>query len=267
MSETAKISGLFVPLLTPFYKGKFDAISMKRLIKRLDPHVDGYIPCLSSGEGKELSTKEWEEIVTVVATSTQKPVFTGILRTDEKSILSLIKKANALPCTGIVVPTLYQTDKDNVAYIHRVIKASKKPIILYNTEDHPIQSTNTVVKLDSLSNSKIVGIKDSSMNISFFQKLVDLNRKHILQMNVFQGMEHLLLQSAGCSGYILSLLNIEPELCRTMLTSPKKTHNQKILTKFSEYNLGGDWYITLKALLYARGTIRSAEQVNQTIQV
>ena len=54
MKKENNIVGLFVPLVTPIYKGKFDGTSMKKLVKFLDSTVDGYIPCLSSGEGKRL---------------------------------------------------------------------------------------------------------------------------------------------------------------------------------------------------------------------
>jgi len=88
-----------------------------------------------------------------------------------------------------------------------------------------------------------------------------------LKMSVLQGMENQLLQSKGCDGYLISLGNVEPQLCKTMFENPTEENNQKVLAKFWEYNLGGEWFITLKALLYSRGIIRSAEQVKQTVKI
>lgn len=265
MKNKNNITGLFVPLVTPFYRGKFDEASMKKLIKSLDSSVEGYIPCLSSGEGKKLSIKEWEPIISLVCCSTKKPVFAGILRDNEKEIFALVQKANKLPCACIVVPTLYNSDEKNFKYLKQVSEKSSKPILVYNTEEHPLKAVATLKKLDSLS--KIVAVKDSSMNIEFFKKLITLKKQNKLRMNIFQGMEHLLLQSAGCDGYVISLLNTEPKLCKTMLQKQDTNTNDKILSKFWEQNLGGTWYISLKALLHERGVIRSAEEINQTIKI
>lgn len=265
MKKENNITGSFVPLVTPFYRGKFDENSMKKLVKSLDSSVDGYIPCLSSGEGKSLSVKEWENVINTVFASTKKPVFAGILRSDEKEIFALIKKANSLPCTGIVIPTLYKTDEKNLQYIKQATEFSKKQIMLYNTEEHPLKSIDTIKDLDSLS--KIVAMKDSSMNLSFFKKLVTLKNQNKLSMSIFQGMEHLLLQSAGCDGFVISLLNTEPKLCKSMFQKQNKITNDRIIAKFWEQNLGGNWYISLKAILHERGIIRSAEEVKQTIKI
>ena len=264
MRKEHKINGLFVPLITPFYNGKFDETSMRKLIRSLDASVDGYIPCLSSGEGKKLSAKEWKKIISSVCSATKKPVFAGILRGSKKEVFALVQKANKLLCVGVVVPTLYDTDEKNLKYLKEAAGISSKQIMLYNTEEHPIKSVTTLKKLDSLS--KIVAIKDSSMNVPFFKKLVALKKQKQLRMNIFQGMEHLLLQSAGCSGYVISLLNTEPKLCKTMLQKQKKTTNDKIIVKFWEQNLGGRWYITLKGILYERGVIKSTEEVNPAIK-
>lgn len=265
MKKENNITGLFVPLVTPFYRGKFDEISMKKLVKSLDSSVDGFIPCLSSGEGKNLSVKEWENVINAVSSSTKKPVFAGILRSDKKEIFALIKKANGLPCTGIVIPTLYKTDEKNLQYIKQATEFSKKQIMLYNTEEHPLKSIDTIKELDSLS--KVVAMKDSSMNLSFFKKIAALKKQDKLSMKIFQGMEHLLLQSAGCNGFVISLLNTESKLCKTMFQKQDKSTNDKILEKFWKQNLGGNWYITLKAILHERGIIRSAEEIKQTIKI
>jgi len=264
MKNKNNITGLFVPLVTPFYRGKFDESSMKKLIKSLDSSVDGYIPCLSSGEGKKLSVKEWETVIKSVCSSTQKLVFAGILRESEREVFALIQKSNKLPCTGIVVPTLYDSDEKKFKYLKQVTEKSSKQVMLYSTEEHPIKTIATLKKMDSLP--KIVAVKDSSMNTGLFKKLIVLKKQNKLRMNIFQGMEHLLLQSAGCSGYVISLLNTEPKLCKTMFQEQGKDTNDKIIAKFWEQNLGGTWYISLKAILHERGVIRSAEEVTPEVK-
>lgn len=264
MKKTIKLTGLWVPLVTPFYKGVLDSISLKRLVHTLEPKVDGFIPCLSSGEGGKLSLKDWESVIKEVCHFTQKPIFAGLLRSNEEEVVRLAKKANHLPCVGIVIPTLYASAKKNLHYIERIHRLSKKEIFLYNTEKHPLRSVKALLHLDTLPN--VVAIKDSSSKTLFFQKLLALRKQKQLHLSVFQGMEHLLLPSKGCDGYVLSLLNTEAELCKRMFQDQKASLNQKIIKKFWEQNLGGTWYISLKAILYERGLLRSSEEINPPLR-
>lgn len=264
MKGKYKTKGLFVPLVTPFYKGSFDAISIKKLIRILRDDVDGFIPCLRSGEGEKLSNEDWKKVTQTVCQATSKAVFVGILRNTEQQVLALVKQANRLPCQGIVVPTLYDSDKKNVKLLERASKLSKKSVIVYNTEKHPLRSAESIRKIDTLPN--IVAIKDSSMNTNFFKKILTLKKQGKLDLSIFQGMEHLLLPSAGCDGYIVSLLNTEPKLCTTLFKKTNAQNNKKVVKTFWEQNLGGQWYVTLKGILYERGIIRSAEEINTPIK-
>lgn len=119
------------------------------------------------------------------------------------------------------------------------------------------------MRINNLKN--IIAIKDSSGDRKFFSEVIA--QKDKLKISVLQGMENQLLQSKGCDGYLISLGNVEPQLCKTMFENPTKENNQKILAKFWEYNLGGEWYITIKALLYSRDIIRSAEQIKQSVKI
>ncbi|MBI2483613.1 dihydrodipicolinate synthase family protein [Candidatus Uhrbacteria bacterium] len=264
MKENSKMNGLFVPLITPFYQGDFDVASMKKLVGILQNSVDGVIPCLSSGEGGKLSDLEWQKIVETVCKTTTKPVFAGILRDTEQKCLALIKKSNWLPCEGIVIPTLYDYEEKNLKFVKRACNLSKKSIIVYNTEKHPFRSVEVIMKIDKFPN--IVAVKDSSMDMIFLKKLLTLKRRGKLRLSIFQGMEHLLLPSQGCDGYILSLLNTESKLCATVFKKTNTQNNKKMHKVFWEQNLGGNWYTTLKGILYERGIIRSAEEIRPPIK-
>ena len=61
-----EIKGLYVPIITPMFHGEFDKGSMQKLIESVDQYVDGYVPCLSSGEGQVLSNEQWKEVVQFV---------------------------------------------------------------------------------------------------------------------------------------------------------------------------------------------------------
>lgn len=259
------IKGLLVPLITPMYHGSFDDESMAKLITNVDQYVDGYVPCLSSGEGAVMADDLWQEVVSSVRAKTKKPVIAGIKRPEIKEIIKLAGLAEKIGCEAVILPAPFNTDEKNVKFFKAISAEISLPIIIYNTETNCIQSAKAIQEIDGLKN--IIAIKDSSMNINLFQELIDLKTKGEIKLNIFQGMEHLLLPSKGCDGFLISLLNVEPKLCKDMLENFSAEINSEILNKFQEYNLGGEWYITLKALLYGRNVIRSAEQVNPAIKI
>ena len=258
-----KITGLWIPLITPLYHGKFDEQSAKKLIETTQEFTDGYVVGLSSGEGEELSNEMWNEAISCVVSLTNKPVAVGILGKDIKQIISLADTAKKLGCVAIVIPAAGENEEEIVKFFTELDSKTSLPIIIYNTEKSSVHSVENLMRLDILKN--VVAIKDSSGDTSFFSKVIA--QKDKFKMSVLQGMENQLLQSKGCDGYLISLGNVEPQLCKAMLENPTEENNQKILVKFWEYNLGGEWYITLKALLYSREIIRSAEQVKQTVKI
>jgi len=258
-----KITGLWIPLITPLYHGKFDEQSAKKLIETTQEFTDGYVVGLSSGEGDELSGEMWQEAISCAISSTNKPVAAGILGKSIEQIISLSETAKKLGCIAVVIPAAGKSEEEIVKFFSNLDSKTSLPIIVYNTEKSSIHSIENLVRLDNSKN--IIAIKDSSGDQKFFSEAISQNDK--LKMSVLQGMENQLLQSKGCDGYLISLGNVEPQLCKTMFENPTEENNQKVLAKFWEYNLGGEWFITLKALLYSRGIIRSAEQVKQTVKI
>jgi 4-hydroxy-tetrahydrodipicolinate synthase len=258
-----KITGLWIPLITPLYHGKFDEQSAKKLIETTQEFTDGYVVGLSSGEGEELSNDVWQKAISCAVSSANKPVAAGILGKNIEQVVSLSETAKKLGCVAVVIPAAGKNEEEIVRFFSEIDSKTSLPVIIYNTEKTSIHSVENLLRLDNLE--KIIAIKDSSGDQSFFSEAI--SQKSKLKMSVLQGMENQLLQSKGCDGYLISLGNVEPQLCKTMFENPIEENNQNILAKFWEYNLGGEWYITLKALLYARGVIRSAEQVKQVIKI
>jgi 4-hydroxy-tetrahydrodipicolinate synthase len=258
------VKGLYVPLITPMLYGVFDKESMSKLIKSVDQYVDGYVPCLSSGEGQILSNGQWKEVVEFVRTQTDKPLFPGIKREKIEDSVLLEKVAVELKCDGVTIPVPFKDWGDNKSYFDKFLADTSSKIMIYNTENAFISELENLKDLDV--NDRIVAIKDSSMNKGFFVEICKSRISQDLSMTVLQGMEHQLDVSEGCDGFLISLLNIEPGLVREMFEKPSDETNKKILDIFWKYNLGGNWYVTLKALLFEKKIIRSAEEVSLAIK-
>ncbi|OGN05733.1 MAG: hypothetical protein A2831_03640 [Candidatus Yanofskybacteria bacterium RIFCSPHIGHO2_01_FULL_44_17] len=261
-----EIKGLWIPIVTPMYKGSYDSESMSKLIAFVDPYMDGYVPCLSTGEGAFLSDKLWEEVISDLRSKTKKPIIAGIKGRELSEILKLADKAKALGCQAIIVPAPSNNEEESLNFFSKLATKSSLPIMIYNTETAHFKTVEAIQKLDQIEN--IISLKDSSMNIDFFQKMVGLRKAGSLHMTILQGIEHKLLDSKGCDGFLTSLLNNEPELCKKMFESYPEKLQQQIMSEFWwQHNLGGEWFITLKAMLYSKGILRSAEQVSQVVKL
>lgn len=260
---------LLIPILSPFFHGKPDVESMHRLMDSVEPYVDVYVPCLSSGEGNIMNDEQWAEVVRITVehakSSTGKPVYAGIKRPDYASTLVLAKQAVELGANGIVVPIPSNDDAESIAFIQQLANEQDLPIIVYNTETQFMQTIETARTIAGINT--VVAIKDSSDNIEVFNAMCAERLAGTFAAAVLQGMEHRLQTPEGCDGYLIALLNVEPELCKEIRNNPTDEMQQKMLNIFWEYNLGGDWFISLKALAKERGLIRSAEQVEQFVQL
>lgn len=259
------IAGLYVPLLTPLCYGAYDPESMERLVRSVEEHVDGFVPCLSTGEGQVLSDSRWAEVVRHVRSLTAKPVIAGIKRDTVAEVASLAALAEEIGCEAFITPVPSSDWKVAEAHLSGIVADTKLPFVIYNTENAAISDTAHLMKLDA--EPRIVAMKDSSLNEAFFAEACALRRDGKLSMSVLQGMENLLAAPDGCDGYLVSLANAEPALVRSMLERPSPETNLAIARKFMEYNLGSEWYVSLKAILFQRGLLRSAEQAQQFVQL
>lgn len=258
------LAGIYVPLVTPFYKGHFDPQSLKKLMQLVAPQVNGYVPCLSSGEGSIVTDDVWEAVVRYTRKYTRKTVIAGIKRNAIANTIKLANQAQRIGCDAVMVPVCHENEQDALEYFRDLTRKIALPVVVYNTEQHRFKSIAAIKELQQIV--AIIGMKDSSMNEKLFAKMCQMRIEKTLRFPVFQGMEHQMRSPSGCDGYIVALANIEPGLCREMLLKNSLELNAKIIDLFWRYNLGGNWYVSLKSLLSERKIIRSAEETTLAIR-
>lgn len=263
-SAGTRLAGIYVPLVTPFYHGHFDPQSLRKLIQFAAPEVNGYVPCLSSGEGGVISNAVWEAVVRYTRKYTNKTVIAGIKRNTIAGTIELAHKAQRIGCDAVMVPVPYAVERKALEYFRDLTRKIALPVVIYNTQQHRFRSIGAIKELQQ--NEAIIGMKDSSMNKKLFAQMCKMRIEKALRFPVFQGMEHQMLSPLGCDGHIVALANIEPGLCREMLSRNSVKLNARIINLFWRYNLGGNWYVSLKALLCERGIIRSGEESKLAIR-
>lgn len=252
-----KIKGVFVPLVTPLNKNKeLDKDGLKKLIENLKSKVDGFVPCLSTGEGRYLKDKLFVEVLkSTILFAKGTPIIAGIEQKDTKKVISRIKIAKSLGIkTVAVLPPFGKNTPQEKIYNHfaKIAKLGVD-ILVYNKEmmcGTPI-SLNTLIRLRKIKN--VVAIKEGSANPQFTQKVLD-SVKGIAIMQAWDD----LLTKVKTHGSIVPLSNLEPELCRTALGINSKEMFRKVNETVVKYHLEAEnpiWYKDVKKELVKRKII------------
>jgi 4-hydroxy-tetrahydrodipicolinate synthase len=170
--EMAMITGVWVPLVTPFRDGAVDLRSYRRLIEHyIGEGVSGLVPLGTTGEAPTLDDDEADAIVaeTVEAVAGRLPVFVGIGGNATAKVIKTIKRLDRHEFSGLVSVCPYYnrpTQAGMRAHFTAIAEATARQILIYNV---PYRTSvnlanETLLSLAELPN--VVGVKDSSGNIS-----------------------------------------------------------------------------------------------------
>ncbi|MPQ34179.1 4-hydroxy-tetrahydrodipicolinate synthase [Clostridium estertheticum] len=210
------ISGVFIPLVTPFKDGNVDYVSYKKLIDYyLTKGVHGFIPLGTTSEGPTISDFEYEEIIekTIEYTNGSVPIYVGLGGNNTKKVVEKLKVVEKYKIDGILSVSPYYSRPDQrgiFQHFKSISEATYLDIIVYNIPyrtGRNIENT-TIRKLAELNN--IVGIKDSSGNIAQTTELI-LNKPK--NFSILTGEDALFYTTLclGGDGGILASAHINTE--------------------------------------------------------
>ncbi|WP_347555715.1 dihydrodipicolinate synthase family protein [Robbsia sp. KACC 23696] len=205
------ISGIWLPLVTPFKHGEVDLAALQKLIRYYaKTGISGFVALGTTGESALLSPAErlavLETFFDVVPTGM--PVFIGVGGMSTAEMCDAMSTYRAFDPAGYLIPApaYIRPDQDGLLWhFSTIADAAKKPIILY---DVPVRSgvalaPETVEKL--LYRHEIVAIK-ACVPASFtaFGKL---------PLSMLCGTDAALIECllAGGSGGILASAHVFPE--------------------------------------------------------
>jgi 4-hydroxy-tetrahydrodipicolinate synthase len=166
------ITGVWVPLVTPFKDGAIDLPSYRRLIEHyIGKGVSGLFPLGTTGEAPTLDDSEEDTVVaeTVEAVAGRVPVFVGIGSNATAKVIKTIKRLGRREFPGIVSVCPYYnrpTQAGMREHFTAIAEATDRKILIYNI---PYRTSvnlanETLLRLAELRN--IVGVKDSSGSIA-----------------------------------------------------------------------------------------------------
>ena len=207
------MTGVWVPLVTPFKDGAVDLPSYRRLIEHyIGQGVSGLVPLGTTGEAPTLDDGEADAIVaeTVETVAGRVPIFVGIGGNATAKVIQTIKRLGRHEFPGIVSVCPYYnrpTQAGMREHFTAIAEATARQILIYNVPYRTsVNLTNeTLLRLAELPN--VVGVKDSSGSISqsldLLQKTpgVDLKAAYVQQGRLVHNSYLEALVDEGRSGW------------------------------------------------------------------
>jgi len=207
------ITGVWVPLVTPFQHGEVDFLSLRKLIEHyIVQGVDGLLPLGTTGEAPTLSDDEFDAVVaeTVDMTDGRVPILVGVGGNATGKVVKAVTRLERFEFAGIVSVCPYYnrpTQEGMQQHFSAIANATNRQVVIYNIPYRTsINLTNdTLLELAQIPN--IVGAKDSSGNIS---QSLDLLARKPDGFAVLTGEDHLFftMMCNGAEGGILAASHI-----------------------------------------------------------
>lgn len=211
------ISGVWLPIITPFADGAIDFVSYERMLDHyLDKGVTGIFPLGTTGESPTIDDEEAEELVarTVRVVAARVPVFVGISGNATSKVVKAIKRFQRYTFPGFVVvcPYYNRPGQDGLdQHFRRIADATDRKIVIYNI---PYRTSinlanDTLLRLAELPN--VVGVKDSC---GILPQSLELLRQRPPGFSVMTGEDasFYTMLAHGADGGILAASHVETEL-------------------------------------------------------
>jgi 4-hydroxy-tetrahydrodipicolinate synthase len=205
-----EISGIWLPIITPFADGAVDLAGYERLLAHyLARGVTGIFPLGTTGESPTLDEDEMEALVdrTVAVVGGRVPVFVGVGGNATAKVLKTLARLERYPFAGIVsvCPYYNRPSQDGLrAHFTRIAEATAREILIYNI---PYRTSvnlanDTLLRLAELPN--IVGVKDSSGNLAQSLELLRHRPRGFAVMTGDDASLYTMLAHGGDGGILAS---------------------------------------------------------------
>ena len=212
--------GIIPAMVTPLDdQGRINEGALRKLTNHLiDGGVHGLFPVGSQGEFFSLIFEQKKEAIRIVVDETRDrvPVYAGTGAVTTREAIETTKMAQDLGVSAVSAITPYflvPSQRELIAHYTAVAKACPKlPILLYSNPDRtqvPFP-TSTVLELAAVEN--IVGIKDSSGDMSLTAEYIRLTRG--MDFHVLMGRDTLIYAALcyGAKGSICATGNVDPRV-------------------------------------------------------
>lgn len=209
--------GIYPAIITPFNR-RDRSIDLDRLEVLTEllvrANVHGFVVNGSTGEAPYLSREERIKVIDTVRNTASKKIIiagTGGASLNETLVYSKDAEACGVDALLIVTPYYFKPSREAIyEYYKKIAREVKIPILLYNIP----QLTGVELPIDIVTKlidgEKIIGIKDSSGNISYLINIINAVGNNSL---IFCGYDTIVYPAlvAGANGLILASINLVPK--------------------------------------------------------
>jgi len=216
-----RLEGVIAPVITPFTKD--EEIDEEKITEYLDfliKHgVHGLFILGTNGEGPLLTLEEKKRVIKIAVEyiNGRVPIIagTGCISTKETIELSKYAEEVGANSVAIVTPYYYPVSQQGlIKHYTRIAESIDLPVIIYHIPDRTGNKINldTLIQLAKIEN--IVGIKDSSKDITWFYNAVIMVREKRNDFYFFGGSDALIYThlSLGGNGVVSAVANVFPEI-------------------------------------------------------
>jgi 4-hydroxy-tetrahydrodipicolinate synthase len=208
--------GIFPALVTPFKDNQIDEGTYRELIQFVLPHVNGVVPCGTTGEFSSMTMEEKRQTIAICIDEVgdQVPVLAGTGCQSTRETVALTAWSKEAGATGalVVAPYFLKPAFNEVFDHYKQVDAVGLPLVLYNIP----QCAGThfrwwTAEGMGLAFDHVVGMKDSSGDMPFFMAALEKLRGPI---GLFVGHDEVVGAAllAGADGAILASANLIPDI-------------------------------------------------------
>lgn len=189
----ATLSGVWLPIVTPFHDGAVDFVSYEKLIDHyVAAGIDGIFPLGTTGESPTLDDDECDAIVerTLAVVAERVPVFVGIGANSTAKTLKILRRLDRYDFAGIVsvCPYYNRPSQDGMReHFRQIAAATDRQIVIYNIPYRTGVNLANETLLELAERPNIVGVKDSSGNLA---QSLELLRRRPLGFSVMTGEDN-----------------------------------------------------------------------------
>jgi 4-hydroxy-tetrahydrodipicolinate synthase len=215
--KTDWFNGIFPALVTPFTADdRVDEATYRELIRFVLPHVNGVVPCGTTGEFSSMTLEEKKQAIKICIDEVagRVPVLAGTGCQSTIETVELTAWARDAGATGalVVAPYFLKPAFNEVFDHYREVDKVGLPLVLYNIP----QCAGThfrwwTAEGMGLALDHVVGMKDSSGDMPFFMAALEKLRGTI---GLFCGHDEIAgaAMLAGADGAILASANLIPNI-------------------------------------------------------
>ena len=230
------LRGIIPPMVTPLAeRNALDVAGLERLIEHLlGGGIHGLFILGTTGEGPSLSYRVRRELIerSCRQVAGRVPVLVGITDTALTESIELAHFAAGAGASAVVVapPCYFPASQDDLFYyLESLARELTLPLVLYNMPSHTKLNFDLGTLKRALSIPNIVGLKDSSGNMIYYQQVRKLLAEHS-KWSLLIGPEELLAESVllGGNGGVSGGANIYPRLYVSLYEAARDGNLERI---------------------------------------